>query len=278
MPRSAAFHAYNPVQPLGLGNAMVLLRHSSQLRASPRARPLLPMLCLAIAVVFSPACAARPKPAPETQMRQLPAPEPDSSAISSTTEELRRLMEARNLTELRTTYNGKYGASLLFQTETLTYFVALFHDRNFWRVIKTDAFDEAEQLYGTFVEQTRDLAQVHIDTIRLDAGKRYTERMVSLNSQRLQTLQQEVEQQREQSMQVSAALQQARQQAVSLSSDLRATNNQLDAINQSIRTLQEQQSNPDILMPPPAAPAPAQPAPAPAEQPATSQPLPPSKP
>jgi len=71
------------------------------------------------------------KPAPEPQSRQLPAPEPDTSGINSTTEELRLLMEARNLTELRTTYNGKYGASLLFQADALQYFVALFQDRSF---------------------------------------------------------------------------------------------------------------------------------------------------
>lgn len=132
-------------------------------------------------------------------------------------------------------------------------------------MIKTDSIEEAEQLYTTFVEQTRELAQVHIDTVRSDAGKRYTERMVSLHSQRLQTLQQEVDQQREQSMQVSAALQQARQQAVTLSTDLRATNSQLDAINQRIRALQDQQSSPETLIPPPATPPPA-PAPAPSAE------------
>jgi len=179
--------------------------------------------------------------------------------------ELRQLVEQRAVRELRTTYNGQYGASLLFQADALQYFVALFQDRSFWRVIKTDSIEEAEQLYTTFVEQTRELAQVHIDTVRSDAGKRYTERMVSLHSQRLQTLQQEVDQQREQSMQVSAALQQARQQAVTLSTDLRATNSQLDAINQRIRALQDQQSSPETLIPPPATPPPA-PAPAPSAE------------
>lgn len=235
----------------------MIQRHpNSPAHPTPRKRILSSLLCLTMVVLAFPACASRPKSAPEPQTRQLPAPQADAAAISGTTDELRQLMESNSLTELRTTYNGKYGASLLFQADALQYFVALFHDRSFWRVIKTDSIEEAEQLYGTFVEQTRDLAQVHIDTVRLDAGKRYTERMVSINSQRLQTLQQEVEQQREQSMQVSAALQTARQQAVTLSTDLRATNSQLDAINQRIRTLQDQQSSPETLIPPPAAPAP----------------------
>ena len=208
---------------------------------------------LALLVALTPAQASRNKQGeePARQMRQLPAPDgaEATAAVGSTTDELRRLMQAQELTELRTTYNGKYGASILFRTETLHYYVALFQDRNFWRVIKTDSFEEAESLYGTFAQQTHELAQAHIDTIRMDAGKRFTERMVALNSQRLQALQQEVEQQRQQSMQVNAALQQARQQAVSLSSDLRATNSQLDTINERIRVLMAVQADPEIMLP-----------------------------
>ncbi|WP_246429031.1 DUF2968 domain-containing protein [Pseudoxanthomonas broegbernensis] len=194
------------------------------------------------------ASAARPWKQPRTPEEATAAP-PADQAAGSTVAELRELMDGGRLTELRTTYNGNYGASLLFYTQSLHYYVALFRDREFWRVIKTDSVDDAERYYRTFVAQTEDLAQVYIDTVRLDAGKRFTERMVALNEQRLRNLQQEVEMQRQQSLQVSTALQQARQQAVSLSSDLRASHSELDAINQRIEALQAVQANPELSLP-----------------------------
>ncbi|WP_425476729.1 DUF2968 domain-containing protein [Xanthomonas massiliensis] len=184
------------------------------------------------------------------------APAPASAAVDNNVDELRRLMGNNQLTELRTTYNGTYGASLLFNPDTLTYYVALFQENEFWRVIKTDTIDNAETVYKTFVDQTRDLAQVYIDTVRLQAGKRYTDKLVAMNEQRLRSLQQEVEQQRQQSMQVSTKIQQTRQEAASLSSDLRATNGQLDALTERIKALKAIQDNPELSLPSPQAAVP----------------------
>ncbi|RZZ83530.1 DUF2968 domain-containing protein [Pseudoxanthomonas winnipegensis] len=218
-------------------------------------------------VLISTACA--PLPA-ATRTKQAPPPEQTAEvaepSIGNTAEELRHLMDAGSLTELRTTYNGNYGASLLFHADSLNYYVTLFRDKQFWRVIRTSSVEQAEQVYKTFVDQTNQLSQVYIDTVRLEAGKRYTERMVELNQKRLQGLQAEVEQQRQQALQVSNALQQNKQQAVSLSSDLRATNTELEALTRRIEQLQQQQGNPALELPPtpataPAAPSPSVPAP-----------------
>lgn len=181
------------------------------------------------------------------------APDSDRSApvVRNTVDELRQLMDGQQLTELRTTYNGTYGASLLFNASTLQYYVSLFQGKEFWRVIKTDSVETAENVYETFVKQTRDLAQVNIDTIRLEAGKRYTESLVAYNEQRLRSLQQEADLQRQQAQQVSSAIQQAKQQAVSLSTDLRSSNTQLEQLNQRIQALQAQQGNPELSLPTP---------------------------
>lgn len=220
-------------------------------------------VCFAVAVLLvSTACvpvsaASRTKPLAENASKS----EVVEPSVGNTADELRRLMNASSLTELRTTYNGNYGASLLFHADSLNYYVTLFRDKEFWRVIRTNSVDQAEQIYKTFVEQTSQLSQVYIDTVRLEAGKRYTERMVDLNQKRLQGLQQEVEQQRQQAMQVSSTLQQNKQQAVTLSSDLRATNSELEALTKRIEQLQQLQGNPALDLPavqpaqPPAAPA-----------------------
>jgi phosphotransferase system IIA component len=96
-------------------------------------------------------------------------------------------------------------------------------------VIQTYTVKDAEGIYRTFAAQTEQLAQVDIDALRLQAGKKYAEQMVAMNEQRLQNLQQDAARQQQQAQQVMAQQQQAKQQAVSLSSDLRATSNQLDA-------------------------------------------------
>ncbi len=200
------------------------------------------LLSLAIAPQALAARAAKADAAPA---------ERSAPVVRNTVDELRQLMDSQQLTELRTTYNGSYGASLLFNSSTLQYYAALFHEKDFWRVIKTDSVDNAEKVYRTFVQQTEELAQVYIDTTRLEAGKRYTENLVAFNEQRLRSLQQEAELQRQQSLQVSSSIQQAKQQAVTLSTDLRSTHSQLDALNQRIQALQAQQGNPALSLPAP---------------------------
>lgn len=184
-----------------------------------------------------------------------------AQASSSVVDDFHRLIDNHQLTELRTTYNSSYGASLLFQPDKLNYYVALFHGKDFWRVICTDSADDAENVYRTFVAQTEQLAKIDIDTLRLQATKQYTDRLVTMNQQRLQSLERDAEYQRQQSQQVAAQQQQATQQSSSLSADLRASNSELDAVKERIRALQGQQSNPSLTMPPSeqqsAAPAPA---------------------
>jgi len=170
---------------------------------------------------------------------------PGSTAAAN----LQRLIDSHQLTELRTTYSASYGTSLLFQTDKLVYYIALFRNKQFWRVIQTESYEDAENIYNTFVKQTRDLAQVEIDATRLQAGKAYAERMIALNQKRLQSLEQDKGYQQQQAKQVAEAQQQAKQQAVSLSEDLNSTSRQLDSMKQSIEALEKQQANPTLLLP-----------------------------
>ncbi len=201
-------------------------------------------------MVLALACAAASSTAGSSAMPgddgNLPTPE---QASSGTVAELHRLIDAHQLTELRTTYNSNYGASLLFQTDKLSYYVALFHGKEFWRVMQTDSYEDAESLYHAFAEQTKQLAQVDIDTVRLQAGKAYADHMVAVNQQHLQNLQRDVAYQQQQARQVATQQQDAKQQAVSLSAQLRSTSSQLEAVKQQIRALEMQQSNPALELP-----------------------------
>lgn len=215
--------------------------------ASPRRWLVLAIATTLLASATTSAMAAAPSPTGG-----------DNHASSSTVDDLRQLIDSHQLTELRTTYNGGYGASLLFQADKLSYYASLFHNKEFWRVIKTDSYDEAEKLYRTFATQTETLAQVDLDAMRLQAGNKYAEHMVDLNQQRLQNLQRDVNYQQQQSRQVAVLQQQAQQDAVSLSAELHATSGRLDTVKQQIRELEAQQTNPALVLPsPPAAEAPA---------------------
>jgi hypothetical protein len=213
------------------------------------AKPLYLLPMLAMTFVCTTAHAAD-NPAPA-------ASAPATQGPGSIVEDFHQLIQNHQLTELRTTYNSSYGASLLFQPQTLDYYVALFHGKDFWRVIRTDSYDEAQNVYNTFVSQTETLAKVDIDALRLQATKQYTDHMVQMNQQRLQKLEQDAAYQQQQAQQVAAQQQQAAQQSSSLTTDLQASNNELDAVRERIHALEEQEANPTLTLPKQEAPAPA---------------------
>ena len=162
---------------------------------------------------------------------------------NSTVAELQQLIQDRSLNEMRTSYNGRYGASLLFKRDTLTYYVALFQQRNFWRVVKTDSESQAEQVYDGFVAQTRELASVDLRRIRLDAERVRTERLISTNESRLGALQNDVLVRQQQEERVAAAQQQARQEAAALANEQQAAREQLVNLERRIQTLEAENSS-----------------------------------
>ncbi|NYE28240.1 hypothetical protein HDE78_001192 [Rhodanobacter sp. K2T2] len=184
--------------------------------------------------------------APAVQSKRAP-----QRASSGTVAYLHQLIDSRQLTQLRTTFNGHYGATLFFQPDKLSYYVALFHGDQYWRVIQTDSERSAESIYDAFARQSEKLAEVDIDALRLKAGNAYAEQMVAMNEKRLKNLQQEADRQQQQAREVAAQQQQAQQQAVALSNDLRHTSSQLDALKAKIRELEAQQANPEVVLPPP---------------------------
>lgn len=174
--------------------------------------------------------------------------QPDNSpAANSTIAELQGLIHARGLNELRTTYNGNYGASLLFRAEDLVYYVAMFQQKNFWRVVKTTSEQQAEQLYRNFVDQTVQLADVDIRRIKLDAERASTEKLISVNESRLTALQNDLSVQRQQEQQVAARQDQARAEAAALANDRQQAREQLTTLQRQIRALEEQQAKLDAI-------------------------------
>lgn len=154
--------------------------------------------------------------------------------------ELQKMIGASQLNELRTTYNGAYGASLLFYGKEMTYYVALFQNKTFWRVIKTSDETRAEAIYRDFAAKTQQLSEVEIRRIRLEAQKAFTDRMIALTQEHASRLQADLTVARQQQALVADQQKQSREQATALQAQKTAAQDQLRSVQRQVRELQRQ--------------------------------------
>ena len=149
-------------------------------------------------------------------------------------------MHGNEISELRTAYNGTYGASLLLHGKDMTYYVALFQQKNFWRVIKTQDETRAEQIYRDFARQTAQLSDVEIRRTKLEAQKAYTDRLVALSQERANRLQADLNIAHQQQTIVNSMQQQTRAEATALAQQKAQSQEQLRAAQRQVRDLQRQ--------------------------------------
>ena len=199
----------------------------------------------------APAAPAAPavtaSPVASTQLSSpVTAPDQSASAAADTTDgqgdvaQLQQLMRGNELSELRTAYNGTYGASLLLHGEDMTYYAVLFQQKNFWRVIKTTNADYAESVYAEFVRRSAQLADVEIKRTVLAAQKAYTEALLAKAQARADRLQADLEVAHKQQALVASRQKQAREEAAALQSQKRAAQDQLSAMQHQIHLLQRE--------------------------------------
>ncbi|VVE87258.1 DUF2968 domain-containing protein [Pandoraea bronchicola] len=179
--------------------------------------------------------------APAVPAQSATAPAAASGAI----QELRDRIQSKEVTELRTTYNGRYGASLLFYPQTMGYYVALFHEGQFWRVVKVSNEKKAEALYSDFVRQTQVLADVEIRRIKLEAQKALMERQLADSEARLNAVQNDLAIQRQQEQALAQNQQAVREQASALETERAAARIRLTDLQGQIRSLEAEQNSAD---------------------------------
>ncbi|MGF6723779.1 hypothetical protein P3T43_003134 [Paraburkholderia sp. GAS41] len=154
--------------------------------------------------------------------------------------ELMQMIHDSQLTELRTTYNGSYGASLFFYPQEMTYYIALFQDKHFWRVIKSQDDVRAEAVYAGFVQQTSQLAEVEIRRTQLQAQKAFIQDVIALSEKRAQRLQADLEVARTQQAKVNDYQRQAQSEAVALRAEKERAQTQLREVQNQVQQLQRQ--------------------------------------
>lgn len=154
--------------------------------------------------------------------------------------DLMRMIHDARLSELRTTYNGSYGASLFFYPQEVTYYIALFQDKHFWRVIKTENADRAEAVYAGFAQQTAQLAEVEIRRLQLQAQKAYIEDIIATSQDRAKRLQADLDVARTQQAKVNDYQRQTEGEAVTLHAEKERAQAQLRQVQNEVMQLQRQ--------------------------------------
>jgi len=163
-----------------------------------------------------------------------------SGSVQGEVADLMQLIHDGGLTEMRTTYNGGYGASLFFHAQSMTYYVALFQDKHFWRVIRTSDQARAESIYTGFARQTAQLANVEIRRAQLQAQKASIERVIGESQARAQRLQADIEVARAQEAKVADYQRQTQDETLALRDEKDKAQAQLRQLQQQVLQLQRQ--------------------------------------
>lgn len=175
---------------------------------------------------------------------QASTPQTPTAATSGTVAELKQLLAQKRLAELRTTYNGDYGTSLLLVNEDTTAYVALSYRKELWRVYKFASVAPAEGAYETLAQQTRTWAEDDLRRTITAGQKAQLEREAQAAEQRAASLSQEVRIMQAQRQKMLAEQQTMRQETKALDIERRAYKAQIDSLQQQIRVLEKQLNDP----------------------------------
>ena len=171
-----------------------------------------------------------------------PAPAAAPAYHNTTVAQLQQLIQARAVQELRTAYNGRFGASLLFSAESMTYYVALFQQREFWRVFKTTDESLAERMYTQYRQDTVDYAAADLERIKLQAEVAKAEKQLNESADQLTVLQNDLVLQRQQEALAIAQREESRREAQALAEQEREAREQLRELQSQIKDLERQRA------------------------------------
>ncbi len=161
--------------------------------------------------------------------------------------ELETLIKNQRVVELRTAYNGPYGTSLLFNSEEMTYYIASFQQKNFWRVLRMTSDTRAEQTYREQMAETERMAAADIRRIKLEAERQATEKQIAQKASRLSALQNDAALRKQQEEKMAQQQDQNRQQVAALSSEQQTARTQLTTLENKIQALEGGQAESPAL-------------------------------
>jgi hypothetical protein len=187
-----------------------------------------------------PAVSASGSPAPAARDQANLSNAGESHVVNGEVAELTKMLKSTTLTEMRTTYNGSYGASVFFLASELTWYVALFHDKTFWRVLKTPERERATAIYARFVQQTERLSRTEIEQIELTAQRQSLDRMIATAENSASRLRADLDIAREQEAQIAERQRATYDETRILNVEKRAAQLQLGDLRKQLRELRDQ--------------------------------------
>ncbi|MDR8105642.1 DUF2968 domain-containing protein [Burkholderia cenocepacia] len=179
-------------------------------------------------------------PVIDSQAQTSVQPHAGETTGPSTVDDLQRQIQAHSLTEMRTSYNGSYGASLLFNVKDGAYFVALFQQKAFWRVIKTYDETRAEAIYRDFSHQAERLAVNELRAAKLESQKAQMDKQIEVTQDRARRLQADISIARQQQAAVADRQKSVRSETAALQAQQAQLQSQLRALQQQVRSLQRE--------------------------------------
>ncbi|KVH11594.1 MULTISPECIES: DUF2968 domain-containing protein [Burkholderia] len=179
-------------------------------------------------------------PVIDSQAQTSVQPQAGETTGPSTVDDLQRQIQAHSLTEMRTSYNGSYGASLLFNVKDGAYFVALFQQKAFWRVIKTYDETRAEAIYRDFSRQAERLAVDELRAAKLESQKAQMDKQIEVAQNRARRLQADISIARQQQAAVADRQKSVRSETAALQAQQAQLQSQLRALQQQVRSLQRE--------------------------------------
>jgi hypothetical protein len=194
----------------------------------------------AVSVPANAPAPAQTGPAQPVSANKQPASTDHTTENHGDVAELQRMLKDGDVTELRTTYNGSYGASLLLSEKGLTYYAALIQQKSLWRVIKTQDREHAEAIYAEFVRQSERLADVEVRRAELNAEMADTDRQIALAQARAERLQADLDIAHQQEALFAIRQKKLREETVALDSQRRAAQDQLRESRRHARMLQRE--------------------------------------
>jgi Protein of unknown function (DUF2968) len=177
---------------------------------------------------------------PANAIDQLDDANDTSVQVQGNVAELKQMIETGLLTEMRVTFNGSYGASMYFYPQDMVYYVALFQNKNFWRVVKTQDNPHAETVYAQFARKSYTLADGELLQAQLQAQKLLLDRVIAVSNDRARRLTADLVVAQAQESQVSQRQQQMQAESAARQNEKMIAERKLRLLQDRVRQLQSQ--------------------------------------
>lgn len=179
-------------------------------------------------------------PAPLTASGSMPQASPASLGLVS---ELQKRLRDRSVRELRTSYNGDYGTTLMLADDQVVCYVALFYQKNLWRVFRFESIGPAEQAYRQVTQQSATWAGDDIRRQVLASQKRAFDKALQETEARANALNEDVRVMQAQRQRIAEEQKASRIEVQSAEIESRASRLRLEQLQEQIRRMESSLSD-----------------------------------